>query len=537
MGDSLQELLNSSTPNLPSTQSFSSQTIRLYFQNVNGLRLQDNASDIIESFLLMQAAKVDIFGFVETKLHCRDHRVQHILHSCRRKVFDTCQIYSCSSDEDWPTLHKPGGTLLGITNSLVGRAKQHSQDKFGRWIQVDLLGRDGRTISIICAYQVVQFHQAGDKTAFSQQLRLLRLDGIDQPCPRKQFIQDLSKLVDSLTKQNHDIILMGDFNEVIGEQPDEMASVIKKGHLTDAYCHKHGLANESSTYARGSRRVDYILVSPRLIDFIRHTGAEPFNFRLFSDHRGLFVDFSMPGFFDRAPNILAKLRSRDLIYNCPRHIRLYLSKTAEYFLQHNIPSRVKTLLQGDRDDPKAEALDRDITRAMLFAEAACKSTHRYPWSADLHSAMNKLYILKRVLSQYKTKYDMSLSINTMQATLPVPIPIPTTLKEINHDLNAARREVRQITRDGYKRRKEYAQEKILALQLANPKKSPESIEKSFLNTQASKELYRKVPSARPISSGGVSMIKVPTDPQNFSGAHPLKRTRYLLLKIRPTKLP
>ena len=513
MGDSLQEILNPnslSPPALP--PSFHSQTIRLYFQNVNGLRLQDNASDIIDSLLHMQAANVDIFGFVETKLHCRDHRVQSILHSCRRKVFDTCKLFSCSSDEEWPTLHKPGGTLLGITNNLVGRAKRHFSDKFGRWIRVDLLGRDGRTISIICAYQVVQFHQAGDKTAFSQQLRLLRLEGIDQPCPRQQFIRDLTSLVESLTKQNHDIILMGDFNEVIGEDPNEMARVMKQGKLTDAYCHKHGLTNESSTYARGNRRVDYILVSPRLVEFIRHTGAEPFNFRIFSDHRGLFVDFSMPGFFDRAPNTLAKLQTRHLIYDCPRHIKLYLSKTADYFRQHNIPSRVKLLLNGDRDDQAAEALDRDITQAMLYGEAACKSAIRYPWSKALHLAMNKLYILKRVLSQYHTHFDMTASIHAMQMTLPNPIPIPTTLKDINHDLRAARRDVRQIARDGYKRRKEYAQEKILALQLANPKKSPASIEKSFINAQASKELYRKVPSARPASSGGISMIKIPIDP-------------------------
>ena len=62
---------------------------------------------------------------------------------------------------------------------------------------------------------------------------------------------------------------------------------------------------------------------------------------------------------------------------------------------------------------------------------------------------------------------------------------PNTLKDINHDLNAAHHEVRQITHDGYKRHKEYAQEKILALQIANPKKSPASIEKSFINAQAS----------------------------------------------------
>ena len=124
---------------------------------------------------------------------------------------------------------------------------------------------------------------------------------------------------------------MGDFNEAIGVKPEEMASVMLAGGLTDTFCFKHGLDQEKATYARGVRRVDYILVSDRLKDHITHCGAEPFNWRIFSDHRGLFVDFSAPGFFDRAPNAIAKLSSRDLIYDIPRHVKIYLTKTADYF--------------------------------------------------------------------------------------------------------------------------------------------------------------------------------------------------------------
>jgi hypothetical protein len=39
------------------------------------------------------------------------------------------------------------------------------------------------------------------------------------------------------------------------------------------------------------------------------------------------------------------------------------------------------------------------------------------------------------------------------------------------------------------------QEKIIALQLANLLKPPETVEKVFLNTLASKEMFRRVPLA------------------------------------------
>ena len=514
MGDSLQEIL-AAPPHDPTTTDLSSRTIRIYFQNVNGLRLQDNATDITDTFLNLQTAQVDIFGLAETKLNCRDQYVQRALHQCRRKVWDDCKIFTSSSDEAWTTTHKPGGTMLGITGPLVGRVKKHYIDDLGRWIRVDLLGRDGRTISIICAYQVVQTSGThGDNTAYSQQLRLLRLAGTSELCPRKHFIRDLKTLIQSLKLATHDIILMGDFNEEIGAQPDQMASVMNAGNLTDAFTFRHGLDREFPTYARGSRRVDYILLSPRLLEYIRHTGAEPFNFRIFSDHRGLFVDFSMPGFFNRAPNILTKLQTRDLIYDCPRHIRLYLQKSAEYFIQHNIQERLQLLLDSDRDDEKAEALDRDITRGMLAAEATCHSRNRHPWSLALHHAMTKLYLLKRVLSQYRTGYDMSIPISQMQTTLPEPIDIPTDIKSINTALRAAQQERRILIRKSHQRRRDYNQEKIMALQLANPKINPQQIETNFVNTTASKEMYRKVPSARPIKSGGINTIKVPAIPSD-----------------------
>ena len=289
MGDSLHDILSrpaagkhitrNTSETEDNTKQWRDQTIRLYFQNVNGIRPQDAGTDATEIFLQLQNIEVDIFGIVETQIHCRNQPVQRHIQDAKRRVWDHCKIFTCSSEEEWNRPWKPGGTLLGITGNLAGRVRKHTLDKYGRWIQVELMGRDGRAITIICAYQVVQ--EKGDhgaRTTYSQQVRMMRIEGTQDPNPRKIFIKDLKALVKQLKTSNHDIILMRDFNESIGTKPEEMASVITAGQLTDVHCFKHGIDNEKPTYARGSKRVDYIFVSERLTTFIRATGAEPFNF-------------------------------------------------------------------------------------------------------------------------------------------------------------------------------------------------------------------------------------------------------------------
>ena len=87
----------------------------------------------------------------------------------------------------------------------------------GRWTGVELLGRNGRTIAVICTYQVCQNQSpSGKATAYHQQVSLLCQRGILTPNPRKQFVTDLRTLIQSYHTSNYDIILLGDFNEVIG---------------------------------------------------------------------------------------------------------------------------------------------------------------------------------------------------------------------------------------------------------------------------------------------------------------------------------
>ena len=109
----------------------------------------------------------------------------------------------------------------------------------------------GHSLVLICAYQVCKSTSSGSSTAYSQQLSLLCQKNIEHPDPRKHFVRDLTNIVSAYHKQDSDIILMGDFNEVIGLKAEAMASVVRAGHLTDTQIFYHGITTEDSTYARG----------------------------------------------------------------------------------------------------------------------------------------------------------------------------------------------------------------------------------------------------------------------------------------------
>jgi hypothetical protein len=77
-----------------------------------------------------------------------------------------------------------------------------------------------------------------------------------------------------------------------------MSTVLAAGNLTDVHGHQHGTV-EITTYTRGVKRLDYVFVTPQMVEHILRSGYESFHARIASDHRGYYVDFDLAGFLDR----------------------------------------------------------------------------------------------------------------------------------------------------------------------------------------------------------------------------------------------
>ena len=80
---------------------------------------------------------------------------------------------------------------MGIVGNLCGRNMEIIRDIYGRWCGFLLKGCDKRKILIMTAYQVPQRAPPGDTTLYAQQDALYRMNGIQEPKIRQQFIIDL----------------------------------------------------------------------------------------------------------------------------------------------------------------------------------------------------------------------------------------------------------------------------------------------------------------------------------------------------------
>jgi hypothetical protein len=124
------------------------------------------------------------------------------------------------------------------------------------------------------------------------------MEGHSNPNPRKIHIADLKTLVTAFRRNGHDLIVMGDFNEQVGCDNNGMALVLAAGGLIDSHVTHHGIELDPTTYAQGRTQFDYIFISERRKPYLLQAGIKPFYQCIYLDHRGLFIDLSLPGFFD-----------------------------------------------------------------------------------------------------------------------------------------------------------------------------------------------------------------------------------------------
>jgi hypothetical protein len=194
--------------------------IRVYCQNVSGIFDREGIG-LDSAFNEIKQASADIFTFNETHGDESNATARKALRLSKQRMWkdnnEDCKIVHSSSIAPVINFTKPGGNLVGITGSLVGRIRETITDPYGRWCGYTIIGKDTKEIMIITAYNVSQYKNAkvGEDTLFNQQIALYKLQNIRDPDPKKLFIKDLAILVTNARKEDKDIILTGDFNELI----------------------------------------------------------------------------------------------------------------------------------------------------------------------------------------------------------------------------------------------------------------------------------------------------------------------------------
>jgi hypothetical protein len=102
----------------------------------------------------------------------------------------------------------------------------------------------------------------------------------------------------------------------------------------------------------------------------------------------------------------------------------------------------------------------------------------------------------------------------MQALLGTPIDLPSSTKETQSALRKAQKTCREAIHDAREIAKQHQEDRLIARQIANPSTDPEKIAKKIRSRDATRDMWRRIPSSKPHSSIGISMIKVTRHPED-----------------------
>jgi hypothetical protein len=139
-------------------------------------------------------------------------------------------------------------------------------------------------------------------------------------------------------------LVIGDFNERIGEDPRGISKLAAQFQLEDIMHRHHQHLNEPATYARGQKRIDYALGTKAIANAVVTCGYEPFNYRFHTDHRALFLDFDTQKLFGTPTQNLAPFPLRTLHSNNIRQVTQYIQEKHRItLLERNAVERGKRL--------------------------------------------------------------------------------------------------------------------------------------------------------------------------------------------------
>jgi hypothetical protein len=270
--------------------------LRCALQNPNGIRLRDNA-DVLPEVAAIERLQIDIAAFPESKL-AELGRTKDVLQRQLRVRIGSAHVRNAAAPRrnTRNSDYQPGGVLMAITGQATGRILKSGNDPWGRFAWYLLRGNRDEGILLIGAYRVCQVKvtKAGPDTAFMQQVEEM-LDEELKDCrkkeeenksldesvrrlmdPRDRLLQDRKQLINEYRPKGFRPILLIDANEDWTNKRTGQALrvFLRETQLQDPLYDRFKNAGlTASTYARGSRRIDYMFFDPALLPAIKRIGT------------------------------------------------------------------------------------------------------------------------------------------------------------------------------------------------------------------------------------------------------------------------
>jgi hypothetical protein len=147
------------------------KTWRLVGGNTNGIKPYGVAADLISVLARLKLLQTGTIDFQETNLkwHNKGHRDE--FQKLLVKAFGAARV-DCSTTKDKfeTSPFTPGGTASAALGKMVHRMVKTGRDDTGcgRWLYINLNGKENKHITVINAYRVCSQRDPGDTTASKQ---------------------------------------------------------------------------------------------------------------------------------------------------------------------------------------------------------------------------------------------------------------------------------------------------------------------------------------------------------------------------------
>jgi hypothetical protein len=297
-----------------------------------------------------------------------------------------------------------------------------------------------------------------------------------------------------------------------------MSRLVSDCGLFDVVADRHGQVG-FSTYQRGTKVLDYCLMTQDLIDCVDKCGYEPFKCNILSDHRGLFVDFSTAHLFGNTILPLQPVVLRDISSSKPYQTAPYFKHKDKYLTTvgwyEDLVSISQSIQTGIPNHILAERLYQQLASACKEAGSMLKRYPPAPYSPEIARLRNILRLMKLTVSSYSSQYNLDETIAEARAKLgSIGVTIPDTLPECRKALQQYEKEFKATIREETLTKRfclDHQKKLIQEYEQKGDKKEAailrriqraEQVKKVFLKCKAARNLLRE---------GGISYLMVPTD--------------------------
>jgi hypothetical protein len=265
------------------------------------------------------------------------------------------------------------------------------------------------------------------------------------------FIDANETLDHRFHSQNHDHKYKSDKGfHIDGSIDGSIATYTHNCGLSNILSERHAESETDTpnTHLRGSKKIDFVLTTAGIAPFIQAIGLLEFDVIFRTDHRAFFIDIDMDIFFGSETETLPAQRLRQLQLEDPRVATEYRKALHQQFIHQSVFRRTKEQSESSKSgewniaqESKYEALDRDITRAIMHAESVCllKHTHNTPWSPAIGRATSSIryWDLRIKRGRIRDKNDALLDYYEFSG-VGAEFDISFTIRECTHQLNNAR---------------------------------------------------------------------------------------------------